>query len=92
MLPFSYAVRNLFRSKSRLLQTIGGSAATPGSEDEVVTFGAPMVGNAAAAEAFARELPNRVFRYVDVEDPVPLLPTVSLVANTYRHCMNEVQI
>jgi putative ABC transport system permease protein len=25
MLPFSYAVRNLFRSKSRLLQTIGGS-------------------------------------------------------------------
>ena len=27
MLPFAYAVRNLFRSKSRLLQTIGGSAA-----------------------------------------------------------------
>ncbi len=27
MLPFSYAVRNLLRSKSRLLQTIGGSAA-----------------------------------------------------------------
>lgn len=26
MLPFSYAVRNLFRSKTRLLQTIGGSA------------------------------------------------------------------
>lgn len=26
MLPFSYAVRNLFRSKSRLLQTVGGSA------------------------------------------------------------------
>ena len=26
MLPFSYAVRNLFRSKARLLQTIGGSA------------------------------------------------------------------
>lgn len=26
MLPFQYAVRNLFRSKSRLLQTIGGSA------------------------------------------------------------------
>lgn len=25
MLPFTYAVRNLFRSKSRLLQTIGGS-------------------------------------------------------------------
>lgn len=26
MLPFQYAVRNLFRSKTRLLQTIGGSA------------------------------------------------------------------
>jgi putative ABC transport system permease protein len=26
MLPLSYAIRNLFRSKSRLLQTIGGSA------------------------------------------------------------------
>jgi ABC-type lipoprotein release transport system permease subunit len=26
MLPFTYAVRNLFRSKSRLIQTIGGSA------------------------------------------------------------------
>ncbi len=26
MLPFSYAVRNLFRSKTRLLQTVGGSA------------------------------------------------------------------
>ncbi len=26
MLPFSYALRNLFRDKSRLLQTIGGSA------------------------------------------------------------------
>lgn len=26
MLPFSYAIRNLFRSKARLLQTVGGSA------------------------------------------------------------------
>lgn len=26
MLPFSYAIRNLFRSRARLLQTIGGSA------------------------------------------------------------------
>lgn len=26
MLPFSYALRNLFRDKSRLLQTVGGSA------------------------------------------------------------------
>ncbi len=27
MLPFTYAVRNLFRSKTRLLQTVGGSGA-----------------------------------------------------------------
>ncbi len=59
---------------------------------EVVTFGAPMIGNAAAAEAFQREFPNRIFRYVDIEDPVPLLPTVSLVANAYAHCMNEVRL
>ena len=26
MLPFSYAIRNLFRDKARLLQTVGGSA------------------------------------------------------------------
>ena len=26
MLPITYAVRNLFRSKTRLIQTIGGSA------------------------------------------------------------------
>jgi triacylglycerol lipase len=62
------------------------------SVHEVVTFGAPMIGNAAAAEALQREFPNRIFRYVDIEDPVPLLPTVSLVANAYAHCMNEVRL
>lgn len=59
---------------------------------EVVTFGAPMIGNAPAAQAFEREFPNRIFRYVDIEDPVPLLPTVSLVANAYAHCLNEVRL
>jgi predicted lipase len=59
---------------------------------EVVTFGAPMIGNAAAAEAFQREFPNRIYRYVDIEDPVPLLPTVSLMANAYAHCLNEVRL
>ena len=39
-----------------------------------------------------RELPDRIFRYVDVEDPVPLLPTVSLAANTYCHCRNEIPL
>lgn len=57
---------------------------------EVVTFGAPMIGNAAASEAFAREFPGKIFRYVDLEDVVPLLPTVSLIANAYSHCQSEV--
>jgi len=59
---------------------------------EIVTFGAPMIGNAVAAQAYEREFPNRIFRYVDIEDPVPLLPTVSLVANAYAHCLNEVRL
>jgi hypothetical protein len=56
---------------------------------EVCTFGAPMVGNEAAAEAFKRELPGRIFRYVDVMDVVPKLPTISLIANAYTHCLTE---
>jgi hypothetical protein len=59
---------------------------------QVYTFGAPMIGNAAAAEAFQREFPGKIFRYVDSPDPVPLLPTVSLIANTYGHCQEEVRL
>lgn len=59
---------------------------------EIATFGAPMVGNEIAARAFEREFPNRIYRCVDIEDPVPLLPTVSLVANAYSHCLNEVRL
>ena len=59
---------------------------------EVVTFGAPMIGNEAASQAFAREMPGKIFRYVDLEDVVPHLPTVSLIANAYSHCLNEVAL
>ncbi len=59
---------------------------------EVVTFGAPMVGNEAASQAFAREFPGKIFRYVDLEDVVPHLPTVSLIANAYSHCLSEVAL
>jgi pimeloyl-ACP methyl ester carboxylesterase len=59
---------------------------------EVVTFGAPMIGNQAAAEAFGREMPGKIFRYVDLEDLVPHLPSVSLVANAYSHCLNEISM
>ncbi len=57
---------------------------------QVYTFGAPMTGNAAAAEALAKELPNRIFRFVDYRDMVPKLPTVSLLSNEYGHCLTEV--
>ncbi|MGO9598706.1 MAG: lipase family protein [Isosphaeraceae bacterium] len=59
---------------------------------EIVTFGAPMTGNLAAAEAFDREFAGRIFRYVNLEDPVPLLPSMSLVANSYAHCHSEVSL
>jgi len=59
---------------------------------EIVTFGAPMIGNDVAAKAFEQEFEGKLFRYVDLEDPVPLLPSVSLVANTYAHSQAEVAL
>ena len=56
---------------------------------EIYTFGAPMVGNNLAAEAFKREFGNKIHRYVDSLDVVPLLPTMSLIANDYEHCQTE---
>lgn len=56
---------------------------------QIYTFGAPMVGNKVATAAFDRELKGKVFRYVNTEDPVPQLPTMSLVANDYCHCQQE---
>jgi hypothetical protein len=52
----------------------------------VVTFGAPMVGNAEVAAAFNREFGGKVTRYVNGPDPVPLLPMMSLLSNDYAHC------
>jgi triacylglycerol lipase len=56
---------------------------------QLYTFGAPMIGNDLVAQAFDRELPERIFRYVNFPDPVPKLPTVSLIANHYCHCGKE---
>jgi triacylglycerol lipase len=53
---------------------------------QVYTFGAPMVGNKDLSEAINREFPNKVFRYVNGPDPVPLLPMMSLAASDYLHC------
>jgi hypothetical protein len=60
--------------------------------DAIVTFGAPMIGNQAAAQAFEKAFAAKIARYVNFEDPVPLLPSVSLVANTYVHCPTEVAL
>lgn len=56
------------------------------SVHQVYTFGGPMIGNRDAVAAFDRELRGKIFRYVDPRDPIPQLPTMSLLANDYCHC------
>jgi hypothetical protein len=56
---------------------------------EIVTFGAPMIGNRLACEAFNREFAGRIRRYVNGRDPVPKLPSFSLVANEFAHVETE---
>lgn len=56
---------------------------------EVCTFGGPMIGNRVASEAFNREFAGKIFRYVNGRDPVPKLPTLSLVANEFLHVDQE---
>ena len=51
------------------------------SVHQIYTFGGPMVGNADAAQAINREFKGKVFRFVNVPDPVPRLPMMSLIAN-----------
>ena len=57
--------------------------------EEVCTFGAPMIGNRTACEAFNRELAGKIHRYVNGRDPVPKLPGLSLVANEFVHVDRE---
>lgn len=59
---------------------------------QVYTFGAPMIGNAAATDAFTKAFPGKIYRYVNTCDLVPRLPTVSLVANDYSHCLKEMEL
>jgi hypothetical protein len=56
---------------------------------QVYTFGGPMIGNKNAIEAIDREFTGKIFRYVNHPDPVPKLPTFSLLANLYEHCQTE---
>lgn len=56
---------------------------------EVCTFGAPMIGNRIACDAFNREFKGRIFRYINGRDPVPKLPTLSLAANEFVHVESQ---
>jgi hypothetical protein len=59
---------------------------------QIYTFGGPMVGNDVAAKAIDRELAGKIFRYVNAPDPIPKLPSFSLIANPYAHCESEVSL
>jgi hypothetical protein len=59
---------------------------------QIYTFGAPMVGNEDAAQAFNKAFGNKIFRYADTIDPIPKLPTVSLASNDYAHCDKEMSL
>lgn len=59
---------------------------------QIVTFGAPMVGNQAAANAYLKEFPGKIFRYVDHTDMVPKMPLMSLLSNHYDHVQQEVRL
>ena len=59
---------------------------------QVYTYGAPMIGNKDACEAIDREFKGKIFRYANSPDPVPKLPTVSLIANSYVHLEREMPL
>jgi hypothetical protein len=59
---------------------------------QVYTFGGPMVGNAIAVKAIDNDFQDKIFRYVNGLDPVPKLPTLSLLANEYGHCLKEIDL
>ncbi len=62
------------------------------SVHQIVTFGAPMIGNQLAVDAINNEFAGKIFRYVNTPDPVPLLPMYSLVANEFVHCDTECKL
>jgi triacylglycerol lipase len=59
------------------------------SVHQIYTYGAPMVGNDTVAKALDTEFANKIFRYCNAEDPIPKLPTLSLITNHYMHCQRE---
>jgi predicted lipase len=62
------------------------------SVHQIYTFGGPMIGNADAVAAIDREFKGKIFRFVHSPDPVPRLPMMSLIANQYSHCEQQVAV
>jgi hypothetical protein len=103
--PLSSALDQAIKTKERPLwltgHSLGGALALLAAwrlqrnfidVHEIITFGAPMIGNDAAAKAFEKEFSGKIFRYVDLNDLVPHLPSVSLLANAYTHCLQEMAL
>lgn len=59
---------------------------------QISTYGAPMIGNQAACAAIDKEFKGKFFRYVNGSDPVPKLPTMSLIANEFSHVQREIAL
>lgn len=100
--PLSSAVEEEIRRSDRPLwltgHSLGGALALLAAwlfkrrmvpVHEVHTFGAPMIGNRTASEAFDREFGDRIHRFINGRDPVPKLPALSLVANEFTHVKAE---
>jgi len=96
--PLYTDVLALQQEKERVLwvtgHSLGGALALLGSwllfrqtmkPHQVYTFGGPMVGNQIVADAINREFSDRLFRYVNSPDPIPLLPMISLAATHFVH-------
>ena len=56
---------------------------------QIYTFGAPMIGNQKACDAFDREFSGIICRFANGNDPVPKLPGISLIANEFAHVKTE---
>ena len=59
---------------------------------QICTFGVPMIGNEVTAKALCSALPDKIYRYVDVGNLVPRLPTISLFSNSFSHCEREIMV
>lgn len=101
--PLHSAVDEAMRTQTRPLwitgHSLGGAVALMAAwrlqqtfipVHQICTFGAPMVGNRQASDAYKREFPGRIVRYVDYNDMVPKLPTMSLLSNEYDHVQREI--